>query len=97
MREKPQPNYNVGKDLQTGEIIRTDKAQRLRQATGLMTKMLASTERGSFDTSYLAYHLNLEDDEVPEFMTDIPGVSYFNDIYTVNDKEALTDYLEQAV
>lgn len=95
MPERPEQRYNVGKDPETGEIIRTDKKKRFEQAHGLMDRMIKAAERTAFSTNYLAYHLNLEDDEVAEFMADLPGFSYANDLYSLTDKAALVDYLRQ--
>lgn len=96
--ENPGKRFNVGIDAETNEVIRTDTEKRYQAAYRLLLTLLANPEaekrKNSFDTGYLAYHLNLEDDEVSGFMEKLPGITYAADIYTIQDIEALKNYLE---
>jgi hypothetical protein len=96
--ENPGKRFNIGLDAETKGVIRTDTEKRYEAAYGLFMNFLAKPEASerkfAFNTDYLVFHLNLEDDEVPGFMEDMPGVTYAADIYTIQDIEALKKYLE---
>lgn len=85
MREKPAPKYNIDLNRETGEIYRTDKAERLKQALLLFESMLKKSKRSIFSIPFLAYHLNLEDNEVEEFMSGL-GFVPVNEQYEIPNK-----------
>ena len=97
------PSKNLGQkrygvNPETGDHFRTDKEIRLSEAYSKLLNLLktkGSERKFTFKQDYLVFHLNLEDEEILEFMSNnIPGVELKNGEYVVADPAQLEAYLK---